>query len=206
MVGARNPYCVVLVEREKVGETPVAAKTLAPVSSPHALNLSQRFVVRGCPVSVKASSTTSWRLSSTIYIGLCMPKSEGSACKKGPILVCVSVMRKEKVRQWWRDVMWLTGVVCEGVLALPRSGKGYVARGLPLLDARYEIRNVVHHAVSFCTFLFLCHVILVQVWNHSVAIPHESVRKAADTNVWPMPYQPLTIQASGLIREGMSRY
>ena len=37
--------------------------------------------------------------------------------------------------------------------------------------------------------------ILGQMWNHPVKIPHESVRKAADTNVWPMPHQPLTIQA-----------
>ncbi|CAN0163688.1 unnamed protein product, partial [Ascophyllum nodosum] len=35
---------------------------------------------------------------------------------------------------------------------------------------------------------------LSPMWNHPVKIPHESVRKAADTNVWPMPHQPLTIQ------------
>lgn len=33
----RNPYCVVLVERVKVGETPTAAKTLSPVRLPFLL-------------------------------------------------------------------------------------------------------------------------------------------------------------------------
>lgn len=198
VIGARNPYCVVLVEREKVGETPVAAKTLAPVSSLHALNLSQRFVVWRCPVSVKASRTTTRRFASTIYIGICMQKSENQS-------LFVSIRGKEKVRQ----------SVVEGCNMAHRYGvrwtlssspkcKGSIARGSPLLEAQHEIRNVVHHAVSFSTFPFSCHVMLVQVWNHSVAVPHESVRKAADTNVWPVPYQPLTIQASGFIGEGMS--
>lgn len=38
----------------------------------------------------------------------------------------------------------------------------------------------------------LSHV--VQVWNHPVKVPHESVRRAADANVWPVPYQPLSVQ------------
>lgn len=35
----------------------------------------------------------------------------------------------------------------------------------------------------------------LQVWNHPVKVSHENVRRAADTNVWPVPYQPLSVQA-----------
>lgn len=37
---------------------------------------------------------------------------------------------------------------------------------------------------------------MYQVWNHPVKVSHESFRRAADTNVWPVPYQPLSVQAS----------
>eukprot|EP00903_Cladosiphon_okamuranus_P015602 g14407.t1 len=35
---------------------------------------------------------------------------------------------------------------------------------------------------------------LSPVWNHPVKVSHENVRRAADTNVWPVPYQPLSVQ------------
>lgn len=52
-----------------------------------------------------------------------------------------------------------------------------------------------------------------QVWNHPVKVAHEHVRRAADMNVWPVPYQPLSIQArelstgaqSFVVRVGLSR-
>lgn len=43
-------------------------------------------------------------------------------------------------------------------------------------------------------------LIVSQVWNHPVKVPHEVIRRAADTNVWPVPYQPLSIQAREMVR------
>lgn len=33
-----------------------------------------------------------------------------------------------------------------------------------------------------------------QVWNQPVRVAHETIRQAADRNLWPVPFQPLAIQ------------
>lgn len=62
---------------------------------------------------------------------------------------------------------------------------------------RFWLRLLVYASPVVCVVAcgcIYCLYCVVQVWNQPVRVSHENIRRAADMNVWPVPYQPLTIQ------------